>query len=86
VQVVNAIRQAIQQIFNQTSQSSRNGSNGGGGVSALGKFEQQDVTYKTFNIYDPNDNTVYVTVKQVQSVTWKNMTTGQTITYTQPGS
>jgi hypothetical protein len=83
--VINALRQAIQNIYNnQQSQNNRNSSGGGGGQSALGKFVQTSIQTKVVRVYNPDDNTQWVDVKQVTSVTWQNSTTGQSITYVQP--
>lgn len=83
--VINAIRQAIQNIYNQNrSQSSGGGGGGGGGKSALGEFKQTSFQTKVVRVYNPDDDTQWVDVRQVTSVTWKNSTTGQSITYNQP--
>ena len=89
VQVLNALRQAIMNIYNQNSGSrSSSGNNGGGSGGAqnpaLGKFMQTDIQTKLVKVYNPDDNTQWVQVRQVVSVTWTNAKTGQTITYNQP--
>lgn len=86
VQVLNALRQAIMNIYNQNSGSRSSSGSGAGGTQnpALGKFQQTDIQTKLVKIYNPDDNTQWVQVRQVTAVTWTNHTTGQTITYNQP--
>lgn len=82
---VNAMRQVIINLLGQQAQPP-----GGGPGSPVSikpsSFRVTNQNIQTVNVYDPNDSSVFVTIRQVVGLTLENPTTGETWEWTQPGS
>jgi hypothetical protein len=83
IQAINTMRQIIQAMTNQT------GGGGGGGpgtvstVQANFQENKSKRVVQTVRVYNPNDKTQFVDVKQITGLTFENRLTKQTITWAQ---
>ena len=81
IQAINTLTRIVQQITNQNSSSG-----GGGSVSVKSANFSEDKAKRTTTVtrvFNQNDKTQYVDVKQITGLTFLNPVTKQTITWKQ---
>lgn len=78
---VNALRDAFQIYTGQQGQRGADGKQ-----SPSGSWSQANVVTETVRIYNPDDKSQYVDVERINSLTWNNAATKQTITFKRPAS